>query len=104
MCYELDISEGMPSVNEVLDAIHIPDEVYAALDRYTGVGCGLHEKQLAYAFVSGWWLGVRASLVILEAVGFDDPECGPSYELVEVGGVERAAVLGHVRGVLLDGA
>ena len=88
--FEFDISEGLPSVNEVLDEIPIPDWVYAATQG--GVDCAL---------VLGWWLDVRDHISVVECVGFVDPVCGPSYELVDVSGADRAATLRKVREVLL---
>ena len=102
MPFEFDITERLPTSEEVHDVIATSEAVREhceVLGRYTNLW-GLRECE-SRAWLGGWFDCVRSSLRLYVVEGFDYPECGPSYEQVEPSEVELEVAIAHIRDLLL---
>ena len=100
MPYEFDITEGFPTSEEVHAVIPVSERVvtsaeYVSSNGWPGVA---HHHS---TWLSGWFDAVRSNLRLFVVEGFDDPECGPSFEEAEPTEVEAEECIAHIRVLLL---
>jgi len=100
MPYDFDITEGFPTSEEVFAVIPVSERVvtsanYVARSDWPGIG------EAHATWLAGWFDAVRSNLRLFVVVGFDDPECGPSFEEAEPTEVEAELAIAHIRELLL---
>jgi len=101
MPFDFDITEGFPTSKEVHDVIPVSERVRECSEVVSCFPPGERGGFAHYFWLEGWFDAVRSNLRLFVVVGFDDPECGPSYEEAEPSEVEAEECIAHIRVLLL---